>query len=133
MALRIDQSRRQKVEIVCNPIRDYSVTGIVPALGPGAKLHGRAENIDELAFTLGVAVSIVELSVNYTGRSSQVPGHGDKAARMGRAQKGVMKIGQTSSPHWAPITIVAIAVSAELTSASGGGCGRKVGIPIECL
>jgi hypothetical protein len=44
-----------------------------------------------------------------------------------------MKIGQTSSPHWAPITIVAIAVSAELTSASGGGCGRRVDIPIECL
>jgi hypothetical protein len=44
-----------------------------------------------------------------------------------------MKIGQTSSPHWAPITIVAIAVSAGLTSASGGGCGRRVDIPIECL
>ena len=59
------------MEVICNPICDYSMSCIVPTLGPGAKLHGRAEDIDELAFSLVIEVSIVQLPYNYTERISQ--------------------------------------------------------------
>jgi hypothetical protein len=62
LTLRIDQSRRQKVEIVCDPICDYSMSSIVSSLGPGTKLHSRAEDIDELAFSLVIEVSIIQRS-----------------------------------------------------------------------
>lgn len=74
LALRIDQSRRQKVEIVCNPIRNYGMPCIVPSLGSGAKLHGRAEDIDELSFSLVIEVSTVQLSAKYTARISPCSG-----------------------------------------------------------
>lgn len=45
--------------------------------------------------------------------------------------KETRKVVHTSSPHCAPITIVAIVISSEIESALVCGVGRGVGIPIE--
>jgi hypothetical protein len=63
MAIRIDQSRWQKVEVVSNPVCDDNMSSIVSTLGSGAELHGGAENVNEFSFPLeSLRVSISRFS-----------------------------------------------------------------------
>jgi hypothetical protein len=70
LAIRIDQSGWQKVEIVSNPVCDDSMSSIVSTLGSSAEFHGGAENVDEFSFPLeSLKVSIPFFLVNELSRS----------------------------------------------------------------
>lgn len=66
------------------------MASIVSSLCSGTELHGRAEDIDKFSFSLSdCRVSVVR--------------------RRGRNwSSGILEGSSTSSPHWAPITIVAM-------------------------
>lgn len=56
-ALRIDQTRWEKMEIVSDAIRNDGVAGIVPSLSSGAELDRWAEDIDEFSFAFVAPLS----------------------------------------------------------------------------
>lgn len=61
------------MEIVCNPIHDYGMPCVVSSLRSGAKLHGRAKDIDELPLSLISIVSKVYCLTNIQVKILRLP------------------------------------------------------------